>query len=254
MRSRGMRLPRFVSAAALWVLVAVVWMFPPSAQAFCPTNGFKCSLGAVGVTHEDMTKQAVQELHAEFFGSTRQTHSMKQALEEIARANAEVDEDQVNGFKHFDGESFAAGKERLITLTGALKNQLAAGDGQGARRSLGQALHSIQDFYSHSTFIESGRSGALTSLWNPGQALPDMAGPDAPTCKAPGPSPPTPAVNTRSTCSVRARWTWTASASSRRAGARDTRDSSVSRAPRSSTFPPPSARTCLAGLAPRASS
>jgi len=172
-----------MSSQGLWVLVAVLWMFPPSAQAFCPTNGFKCSLGAVGVTHEDMTKQAVRELDAEFFGSTRQTRSMKQASEEIARANAEVDEDQVNGFKHFDGESFAAGKERLIALTGTLKHQLAAGDGQGARRSLGQALHSIQDFYSHSTFIESGRGGALTSLWDPSQALPEISGPDAPTCK-----------------------------------------------------------------------
>jgi hypothetical protein len=158
-------------------------MLPPSAQAFCPTNGFKCSLGAVGITHEDMTKQAVKELDAEFFGSTRMTRSMKQAMEEIARANAEVDEDQVNGFKHFDGESFVAGKERLITLTADIKNRLTAGDGMGARRSLGHALHSIQDFYSHSTFIESGRSGALTSLWNPSQALPDVAGPEAPTCK-----------------------------------------------------------------------
>jgi hypothetical protein len=89
----------------------------------------------------------------------------------------------VNGFKHFDGESFVAGKERLITLTADIKSRLAAGDGEGARRSLGHALHSIQDFYSHSTFIESGRSGALTSLWNPSQALPEVAGPDAPTCK-----------------------------------------------------------------------
>ncbi|WP_321550838.1 hypothetical protein [Hyalangium rubrum] len=130
-----------------------------------------------------MTKQSIQELDAEFFGTSELTPSMKQAIQEIWTANAAVDEDQTNGFKHFDGESFAAGKQRLITLTDEVKRKLAVGDATGARSSLGQALHTLQDFYSHSTFIESGGRGALPALWNASIGLPEVAAPEAPTCK-----------------------------------------------------------------------
>ncbi|WP_375769385.1 Het-C domain-containing protein [Archangium gephyra] len=166
------------------VLVLALLALPgPSAQAFCPTNGLKCGLGGTGVTHEDMTKQAMTELGAEFFGTPHQTRAMRSAIDETATANAEVDEDQANGFKHFDGESFAPGKQRLVTLFEGVILSLRAGEAQGARRQLGQALHTLQDFYSHSNWIESGHGGALPSLWRSGEPLPASAAAETPTCK-----------------------------------------------------------------------
>ncbi|HYO71035.1 MAG TPA: hypothetical protein VEU33_33645 [Archangium sp.] len=153
------------------------------ARAFCPTNGLKCGLGGTGVTHEDMTQRAMTELGAEFFGTSHQTRAMRSAIAETAKANAEVDEDQTNGFKHFDGESFAPGKQRLVTLFDGVLLSLRAGDATGARRQLGQALHTIQDFYSHSNWLESGHVGALSSLWRSGEPLPASAGAETPTCK-----------------------------------------------------------------------
>jgi hypothetical protein len=130
-----------------------------------------------------MTKRAMTELGAEFFGTPHQTRAMRTAIEETAQANAQVDEDQTNGFKHFDGESFAPGKQRLVTLFDGAVLSLRAGDAQGARRQLGQALHTLQDFYSHSNWLESGHTGALPSLWRSGEPLPASAAAETPTCE-----------------------------------------------------------------------
>jgi hypothetical protein len=130
-----------------------------------------------------MTKQAMTELGAEFFGTPHQTRAMRSAIAETSKANAEVDDDQTNGFKHFDGESFTPGKQRLVTLFDGVLLSLRAGDAQGGRRQLGQALHTLQDFYSHSNWLESGHSGALPSLWRSAEPLPASAGAETPTCK-----------------------------------------------------------------------
>ncbi len=178
----GMTSRHVVRAALSFSLVLLLLSGAP-ARAFCPTNGLKCGLGGTGVTHEDMTKRAMTELGAEFFGTPHQTRAMRTAIEETAQANAEVDEDQTNGFKHFDGESFAPGKQRLVTLLDGAVLSLRAGDAQGARRQLGQALHTLQDFYSHSNWLESGHTGALPSLWRSGEPLPASAAAETPTCE-----------------------------------------------------------------------
>ena len=165
------------------LLVALLVLPTSSARAFCPTNGLKCGLGGTGVTHEDMTKRAMTELGTEFFGTSHQTRAMRSAIGEIAQANAEVDQDQTNGFKHFDGESFVPGKQRLVTLFDGVVLSLRAGDARGARRQLGQALHTLQDFHSHSNWLESGHAGALPALWRSGEPLPASAGAQTATCE-----------------------------------------------------------------------
>lgn len=166
---------RSLALAALLSLAAV-----PS-WAFCPNNGYRCGFGLVGTTHKDMTKQAVKELDQEFFSTPKLTKSMKKAIEEIWMANAEVDQDQNHSAKHFDGENFNGGKARVAALEQAVISALQAEDATGARQSLGQALHTIQDFYAHSDYVESGNSGANSAIWDPGAAL-AFVGPTTPTC------------------------------------------------------------------------
>ncbi|MBM7118853.1 hypothetical protein [Archangium primigenium] len=163
------------------LLLALVLAWSPAAHAFCPTNGLRCGASGVGVTHQDMTEEALEELGQEFFGLAP-TPGMKGAAEQVWKANAEVDADQVNGFLHFDGESFVAGKQRLVALFDGIPRSLRAGDAEGGRRQLGQALHSVQDFYAHSNWIESGQAGALPSLWRSAEPLPALAGEQTPTC------------------------------------------------------------------------
>ncbi len=172
---------RSLRSAGLWLAVAALALAVAPAQAFCPNNGFKCGLGLVGTTHKDMTKQAVKELDQEFFSTSKLTKSMKKAIEEIWKANADVDLNQTESARHFDGENFDGGKTRVSGLEQAVISALQSEDAAGARQSLGQALHTIQDFYSHSTFVESGGSGANSAIWDPAAPL-SFAGRTTPTC------------------------------------------------------------------------
>ena len=165
----------WLALAALAVLVSA------PAQAFCPNNGIRCGFGLVGTTHKDMTQQAVKELDQEFFSTSRLTKSMKKASDEIWKANADVDEDQTHSAKHFDGENFNGGKARVVELEQAVVSALQAEDASGARQSLGQALHTIQDFYAHSDYVESGGSGANSAIWDPASPL-AFVGLTTPTC------------------------------------------------------------------------
>lgn len=175
---------RFTRGAAGLCLAAAVLVFSVMpARAFCPNNGWRCGFSLVGTTHKDMTKQAVKELDQEFFSTPRLTKSMKKAIEEIWEANAAVDEDQTHSAKHFDGENFNGGKTRVVELEQAVVSALEAEDAAGARQSLGQALHTIQDFYAHSDYVEAGNSGANSAIWDPAAAL-SFVGLTTPTCAA----------------------------------------------------------------------
>jgi hypothetical protein len=111
-----------------------------------------------------------------------------EAIEEIYQANRSVDlqpgsnlftsEDFDIPQNHFDNELFELGSTRLQTLKQGVVNALRAinktedcncspnGDstanaeaGRAARKLLGQALHSLQDFYAHSNWVELGFRG-----------------------------------------------------------------------------------------------
>ena len=55
---------------------------------------------------------------------------------------------------------------------------------QLARDVAGQLLHTLQDFYSHTNWIEMGRRTANAALGVPGKegSIGNVAGPDEPTC------------------------------------------------------------------------
>ncbi len=111
-----------------------------------------------------------------------------EAIEEIYQANRGVDLKPgsdvftSNDFdvpeNHFDNELFERGSTRLQTLKQGVVNALRAVKqtedcncspkddnnnaeaGKAARKLLGQALHSLQDFYAHSNWVELGFRGA----------------------------------------------------------------------------------------------
>ena len=116
-------------------------------------------------THQSITKKAMTELDSEFFSITSLTQSMKDAIDETIEANAGVDDIQKFGFWHFDGESFPNGRDRVVALKAQVISQLQnSSDGAAARQSLGQALHTLQDFYSHSNWIELGHSSPNSAI------------------------------------------------------------------------------------------
>lgn len=154
---KGRKLARRISIALAVVLLThmlLVNSLIKPAQAFFPTT-LRTVGGLFGKSHTKITSDAIEDLDLEFFGITDLTKPMKKAIEEISDANAEVDDDAPKSAPHhFDGESLPEGQNRLVTLLQSVKTALNNDDVAGARSSLGQALHTLQDFYSHSNWVE----------------------------------------------------------------------------------------------------
>ena len=111
------------------------------------------------------------------------------AINEIQSANVEMDSSPANSTAavHFDGEQFLLGSQRLIKLRQELITLLLKGDKlQHARNLAGNALHTLQDFYSRSNWIELGNTLPLNALAQPGSDIWQenvIAGATEPTCR-----------------------------------------------------------------------
>ena len=112
------------------------------------------------------------------------------ALNEIQSANAEMDSFPFNSTAavHFDGEQFLQGSQRLIRLRQELITLLLKGDKlRHARNLAGNALHTLQKFYSRSNWIELGNTLPLNALAQPGCDIWQeniIAGATEPTCRS----------------------------------------------------------------------
>jgi hypothetical protein len=94
------------------------------------------------------------------------------AVQEIENANAIVDKNELEtSAAHFDAEQFRESSLRLLRLKKQIISLINnAGDNKvhytKARKETGRLLHTLQDFYSHSNWIESGNSDPLSILGN----------------------------------------------------------------------------------------
>ncbi|XP_028397043.1 von Willebrand factor A domain-containing protein 7-like [Dendronephthya gigantea] len=111
------------------------------------------------------------------------------AVKEIENANAKVDKyEQDFASAHFDAEQFRASCMRLMTFK---KEVIAliqkAGDDEVdytvARKTAGKLLHTLQDFYSHSNWVESGSIDPLSMLGDEIISESYIAGADVKTCR-----------------------------------------------------------------------
>jgi len=94
----------------------------------------------------------------------------RQAHTEIRDANISTDSLLTGDFwaseKHFDNEEFPAATTRLLNLKKYIIGQITSPspNGRNARIALGGALHTIQDFYAHTNWVEMGNIGIDTRL------------------------------------------------------------------------------------------
>ena len=84
----------------------------------------------------------------------------RKVLEEL-KINVEIvdfdEETKDMPYAHFDAETFYKSNERVIRFTEAIYVALNEKDYETARKLTGQVLHTIQDFYSHSNWVEMGK-------------------------------------------------------------------------------------------------
>jgi subtilisin-like proprotein convertase family protein len=173
---------RFVSAALTALLLLGLLPVAPArkAHAFMPSNVGSWGLAAspLSHTHISMTEDVFKELSREFFNLNKLSSSMRKAMGQITDADAEVDKLQQLGgdqfdksASHFDGEAFPESQNRLMVYSVHVQNLLKNNLPEEARWYLGQALHTLQDFYSHSNWVELGNTGAFDRLGVRGDPL-----------------------------------------------------------------------------------
>lgn len=148
-------------------LVAMANSYIPSASAFVPSTG----LGAFtpGESHAALTKTAIQ-LAYDDLGITKVTKSMKNARTTILDANASVDKDFAQfTARHCDAENLSGCNDVIVNIELAqVVTQLKADKAEDARKALGRAFHTLQDFYSHSNWVELGNGSVNPEIGKPG--------------------------------------------------------------------------------------
>ena len=98
-----------------------------------------------------------------YYGETQRsiTNNLEKAIEAIKDGNINVDlkgaEDKL-AEAHFDSERFQDGQNRLVMIRENVVSSIRMKNFDMARRDAGRLLHTLQDFYSHSNWVENGNS------------------------------------------------------------------------------------------------
>ena len=171
------------------------------------------------LTHQDMSRSAILEVATEILGDNpnpngaentpglssldrssldersiltayyghdekRRRNNFKDAVKAVQEANEHTDlgEEKHLAAAHFDSEQFASGQDRLIALRQSVVSSIQAGDYNTARRDTGRMFHTLQDFYSHSSWVENGNQDPNPVLGQPNQRIENVASPTQQTC------------------------------------------------------------------------
>lgn len=138
---------RKVTLAILLSIVLLLWI-----QA--PAQAFKVNI------HEAITREALAAVQPIVDGERLQFSEA--AIRQIVFANKDTDQlvNQFNTEKHFDGEDFLGGSQRLIQLKEQTIAKVTREEPSAfsAQTDLGGALHTVQDFYAHSNWVNLGHS------------------------------------------------------------------------------------------------
>ena len=106
------------------------------------------------------------------------------AIEEIRDANSDADITGRAAAIHFDAEQFEDGQMLLNALRSLAVESIRNTRYPQARMYVGRLFHTLQDFYSHSNWIERGETEPYSVLGQPGVEIPPemIAPPDLRTC------------------------------------------------------------------------
>ncbi|XP_071389668.1 von Willebrand factor A domain-containing protein 7-like [Centroberyx affinis] len=107
------------------------------------------------------------------------------AVGEVVKSNAAMDflsSTRSDPVYHFDSERVDSAMVMLRQFWAQTLLSVRAKEYQSARHSLGQLFHSLQDFYSHSNWVEMGQRSIYLHLLQPEEPAFPVAEGDTPTC------------------------------------------------------------------------
>ncbi|XP_068178147.1 von Willebrand factor A domain-containing protein 7-like isoform X2 [Antennarius striatus] len=102
------------------------------------------------------------------FRTSIATMYFSNALVDVVSALSEV--------HHFDDETFQGGRDVITRGVSAVKDNVRLENFVAGRSALGEIFHTLQDFYSHSNWVELGKNSPYSSLIRPDQPLENLAG------------------------------------------------------------------------------
>ncbi|XP_044162628.1 LOW QUALITY PROTEIN: von Willebrand factor A domain-containing protein 7 [Bufo gargarizans] len=120
-----------------------------------------------------------------YYGDEVSLRPYRTAMRQIVSANANMD--FLNGtrndpLRHFDSERVRQGNSLVLRAREDLLWSMRAKEYEGAREILGQILHSLQDFYSHTNWVELGNADIHPDLATPGKDIDSIAEVSEQTC------------------------------------------------------------------------
>ena len=167
-----------------------------ASEGFMPNQrGHRLFPGSL--THKRITEMAVRRMaeiymddHADRFPHPQLTMAradFRWAVRIFQKGSTIPDtEDELLNYAaaHFDAEMIVGANRRILEERIQVINALTAGEMTKARELTGQLLHTLQDFYSHSNWIDVGHTEINTALGDPGQEdnIGRVARIDEPTC------------------------------------------------------------------------
>ncbi|XP_042354924.1 von Willebrand factor A domain-containing protein 7-like [Plectropomus leopardus] len=117
-------------------------------------------------------------------GTPKSTKSFRQAIIIITLTNVRVDlRHALNASFHFDDEMFLSGRKIITEGLTVVKASMKQENYEAAREKLGEICHPLQDFYSHSNWVELGMESPNTNLLRSDTRVGNIADESRATCR-----------------------------------------------------------------------
>jgi von Willebrand factor A domain-containing protein 7 len=174
---------RALAATTTLLMMTLLLALPRPGLTFVPSYWMGAALGG-GASHQTITEAVIlggtvcacensevsidPGLVKEFFEVEIPTKKMKDAADQIQKANQTRDRpENQKPLLHFDAEALGFGQLQIHWMARTLIAALLRDDAGGAREALGWALHTLQDFYAHTNWVELGNKGIEPALIPP---------------------------------------------------------------------------------------
>ncbi|XP_014832923.1 PREDICTED: von Willebrand factor A domain-containing protein 7-like [Poecilia mexicana] len=118
-------------------------------------------------------------------GASQSSKAFRQAITSIKLRNIRVDiRYALKPSFHFDEEEFVQGRRIITDGMVAVKADNRMGNYETAREKLGEIMHPLQDFYSHSNWVELGNTLPNSNLIKAETSIGNIADQNRATCRS----------------------------------------------------------------------
>ncbi|XP_054649755.1 von Willebrand factor A domain-containing protein 7 [Dunckerocampus dactyliophorus] len=176
-----------------WQICVYLLLLASTCTCFLPNFWSRVlTLSWDSYTHQHITEQAILNVTLDTLKDIQNAEEETslgrgfwRAVGEVVKSNAEMDflsSTRSDPVYHFDSERIDSAMAMLRMFWTHTLLSVRANEHQSARHSLGQLFHSLQDFYSHSNWVELGQRSIYRHLLQPEEPPVPVAEGDTPTC------------------------------------------------------------------------